>query len=349
MAKPSCSPLMGWNKTFAIGTLIIVWVFWSLRFLDIGTTDDVLSRISSVGSILSTPASDEPSLRPLVLYTYAESDNARANLNFFISNGLHGNADFVFIFNGETTAPDLLPDEPNIRIVRRNNTCFDIGAMGEVLGKDDLWKKYKRFITMNASIRGPFFPVHSPSCWTDKFLGRITEKVKLVGTTLNCLPRTHLQSMLLATDEIGMSILLDPKLALSASVEDYYGTSEDPVGFSSCFATMKKAVHAEIGITSLILSQGFKVDVMMTAPYSAPSFDEFCDSIGRPDDFLYNGHYLGTNTHPYETWKHDELGYLWALRSFGQELGKRLARDMGIWRSLKESFLTWVEDTVLSD
>lgn len=107
--------------------------------------------------------------------------------------------------------------------------------------------------------------------------------------------------MLLATDEIGMSILLDPALALSASEDDYYGTSQDPVGFSTCLTTMQKAVHAEIGITSLILSQGFEVDVMMTAPHSASSFDEFCDWIGRPDDFLYSGSYLGTNVHPYET------------------------------------------------
>lgn len=46
--------------------------------------------------------------------------------------------------------------------------------------KDDLWKKYKRFITLNASIRGPFFPVYaSSSCWSDVFLNRVTEKVKV--------------------------------------------------------------------------------------------------------------------------------------------------------------------------
>lgn len=188
---------MGWNKLFATGTLIIVWVFWSLRFLDLGATDDVLSRISSVGSALSTPGIDEPALRPLVLYTYAESENARANLHFFIRNGLHGNADFVFIFNGETDARDMIPDAPNIRIVRRENKCYDIGAMGEVLKQDGLWKRYKRFITMNASIRGPFFPVHSPSCWTDKFLSRITDKVK-VGH-----PSSHTPNLILSNGTDG--------------------------------------------------------------------------------------------------------------------------------------------------
>lgn len=111
--------------------------------------------------------------------------------------------------------------------------------------------------------------------------------------------------MLLATDDVGMAILLDPALALSASADDFYGTARDPVGFSSCFATMKKAVHAEIGITALIESQGFAVDVVMTAPHSAPSFDAFCAAAGRPDDFWYSGRYFGANVHPYETvfWK----------------------------------------------
>lgn len=176
MAKTSCSPLMGWNKSLALGLLIIVWMIWSLSS---GTTGDVISRLPSFPAGGASSSSTDPDLRPLVLYTYAESDNARENLAFFVKNGLHGNADFVFIFNGETSAVDLLPQAPNVQIIKRDNKCFDIGAMGEVLRKDDLWKAYKRFITMNASIRGPFFPVHSPSCWTDTFLNRINDKVKV--------------------------------------------------------------------------------------------------------------------------------------------------------------------------
>ncbi|KAF5962320.1 hypothetical protein FBULB1_14295 [Fusarium bulbicola] len=96
--------------------------------------------------------------RPLILYAYAESDAARANLEYFVVVGLHSAADFIFIFNGETDADSLIPDAPNIRIVHRNNTCFDLGAHGEVLREDGLWTHYRRFITMNASICGPFLP-----------------------------------------------------------------------------------------------------------------------------------------------------------------------------------------------
>ena len=117
--------------------------------------------------------------RPLVLYAYSESENARENLEFFIEKGLHGRADFVFIFNGATTASQLVPQSTNVRVIERDNTCYDLGAIGQVLREDDLWKRYKRFITMNASIRGPFLPIYSEACWTDVFLDRITTHVKV--------------------------------------------------------------------------------------------------------------------------------------------------------------------------
>lgn len=114
-----------------------------------------------------------------MLYAYAESENAKANLDYFLQKGLHGNADFVFILNGPTNASTSIPHLPNIRVIERANTCFDLGAIGQVLMENDLWKKYKRLITLNASIRGPFFPIYSQACWTDVFLSRITDKVKV--------------------------------------------------------------------------------------------------------------------------------------------------------------------------
>lgn len=117
---------------------------------------------------------------PLVTYVYSESEESRQNLKFFIDHGLHGQADFVFIFNGETDAPDLLPDVPEIRYVRRNNTCYDLGAHAEVLTDGDLWKRYNKFILMNSSVRGPFMPTWADGiCWTGRLLSKITYDVKV--------------------------------------------------------------------------------------------------------------------------------------------------------------------------
>jgi hypothetical protein len=122
------------------------------------------------------PAADG---KTLILYAYAESEAAKENIQYFIHQGLHGAADFIFLLNGETSVADLIPKKDNIKVISRKNDCFDLGAYGETLRKDDLWKQYKRFITLNASIRGPFVPYWSGGCWSDLYLSKITEKVKV--------------------------------------------------------------------------------------------------------------------------------------------------------------------------
>ncbi|KAK3366518.1 hypothetical protein B0H63DRAFT_529903 [Podospora didyma] len=99
---------------------------------------------------------------------------------------------------------------------------------------------------MNANIRGPFLPYWASfACWFDLFLN------KLVGMTLNCKPRPHVQSMILATDYVGMALLLDPLLTTTPQ-DDAYGGKEDPAGLSGCYDDWRKAVHAEIDTTALI-------------------------------------------------------------------------------------------------
>lgn len=69
--------------------------------------------------------------------------------------------------------------------MKRENTCFDLGAHAEVLNKQGengqaaLKHRYKRFILMNASIRGPFVPHWSKECWSEAYLGKVNERVKV--------------------------------------------------------------------------------------------------------------------------------------------------------------------------
>ncbi|KAM7216052.1 hypothetical protein V8F06_008525 [Rhypophila decipiens] len=240
--------------------------------------------------------------RTLILYAYSESDSARANIQFFITKGLHSTSDFIFIINGNNSVASLIPSLPNVRIISRENTCYDLGAFGEVLRQDDLYKQYTRFITLNASIRGPFLPMWtSKQCWKDIYLSRVTDETKLVGMTLNCKPRPHIQSMILATDQIGIAAMLDPKQALAASVDDQFANNTNLVAFAGCYAGYKEAVHAEIGTTGLIQAAGYKVDVLMTAMHSESTPEEFCKANPDSGDVLFNGAYFGSNVHPYET------------------------------------------------
>lgn len=143
--------------------------------------------------------SASPTDRPLVLYAYSETPNARTNLIFFLAHGLHQNADFVFVMNGVSSATDLIPSKSNIRIVQRENDCYDLGAYAEVLTKDDFYKSYQRYILMNASIRGPFLPTWSSGCWSDMYLGKITDKVKVRQRLSSFVPCLNIQDVVLGS------------------------------------------------------------------------------------------------------------------------------------------------------
>ncbi|ROW11836.1 hypothetical protein VPNG_04927 [Cytospora leucostoma] len=347
----SLAPSTRWTAV-SIASLIAIWFFWGLLHgqRKVNHTQKVGHvKVQPIGHAISSHSGslhskpDALSIiadahqagisdRPLILYAYAESENALTNLKFFLSKGLHGRADFVFIFNG--AAPEavrLIPKVlPNVKVVQRGNTCYDIGAYGEVLrsqikfgkwAKEEdgipLWKRYKKFITINASIRGPFLPVWSDECWTDAILRKVTHETKLVGLSYHCNPAPHLQSMLLATDHIGMSILLDPALAYSVPASDPpHGTFYDPVGFSKCYSDFNKAVHSEIGMARLIRSQGYKVDAMLTSVHILGAA-EYCERAAWPTDHLWDGMYFGFNVHPYE------MLFMKANRDIDPELVKR--------------------------
>lgn len=235
---------------------------------------------------------EDSSDRPLVLYAYAESNFARANLQFFVQHGLHSKADFLFIVNGNATLDTLIPDGiPNIRILRRGNDCFDLGGIGEVLNANDsaLVKKYKRFILMNASVRGPFMPIWSYDCWTDMFLNKLNDEVKLVGTTYNCGGTKHVQSMVFATDRIGLNVLLHGNITYDKD-PNFLG------GLSSCVQDKMDAIGIEISLTNLIYRAKYKVAVLMTESSSSPDWYQNCKEGGWANVHAYETIFVKTNS-----------------------------------------------------
>ncbi|KAG9521454.1 hypothetical protein KCU93_g7385, partial [Aureobasidium melanogenum] len=223
----------------------------------------------------------------LVLYTYHETDEAFKNLDFFLKHALHDKADFVFIMNGEYSIS--IPDLPNVKVIDRPNTCYDLGAYGEVLRADDslLATKYSRFIMINASLRGPFFPSWANNCWSDTYLSKLSDRVKLVGMTYNCargegyLP--HLQSMIMATDKLGMAAIL-PNL--------------------KCFENMGSAVaDGETQISRWIQEAGYGIYAMMSSfkAYGGEESEKVYLEACSGSDALYSGNHNGTSLHPYDT------------------------------------------------
>jgi hypothetical protein len=242
----------------------------------------------------------------LILYAYFETADSRQNIVHFFSDGLHSKADFIIIINGDSNVDELLPQNiPNIKVIRRDNSCFDLGSHGEVLRMNDyeLVKMYRKFILMNGSVRGPFLPTYVDACWSDLFLKKITDEVKLVGTTYNYWEH-HIQSMVLATDSIGLEILLAGNETDTSSETDpdykehYTGNPKSLVGLSRCPTSKFGAVSAEISISKLIRRAGYKIAVLMTSATSQ-IFRGWNDTQSDYLTFPTNSYNLAS-VHPYE-------------------------------------------------
>ena len=244
----------------------------------------------------------------LVLYSFFETTEATKNFRFFMRHALHSKADFIIMVNGESTI-DLtaLNGLPNVQVVKRENRCFDLGGFHEILNADAaLLARYKRYIFMNASLRGPFFPPWAQdTCWSDAYFDKLQDSqngTKIVGMSWNCangIPYpAHLQSMILAFDQQTLAEVLLPKLM--------------------CYETMLSAVRdGETMISTWIREAGGEVFAMENRFVShaglggrnSSAFLEWCvdspeeseQGITHGNDVLHTQLYEGTTMHPYET------------------------------------------------
>jgi hypothetical protein len=127
---------------------------------------------------------------------------------------------------------------------------------------------------------------------------------------MNCRPVHHIQSMIWATDRIGLETLLFPSPELIEKFKESLPVKDpaSPVpametpGINSCPHEYWKAVAIEVYATPLIKAAGYKVDAMMTAFHSATREEYEKQCVGNYDgDVLSNEHYYGISLHPYDT------------------------------------------------
>lgn len=148
---------------------------------------------------------------------------------------------------------------------------------------------------------------------------------QLVGTSINCWPTPHVQSMVWATDRAGLSLLLHPPATTSPRHDPWMETlfthaadfprpanytPNDPAwverGLAQCFASRQAAVEGEIAATGIVLGAGKRVDVLLTKyQTTAPSAqrhdaEAFCAPLGAWDP-QGEGAYDGASVHPFES------------------------------------------------
>eukprot|EP01039_Chlorochromonas_danica_P006782 gene6782-7493_t len=185
--------------------------------------------------------------KTLVIYVYYEgSAMAQSNLLYFLRNGVQRShlVDYVIIVQGQTSlrilsalsnfssfSPTINSSSSatlrgsdgtaqlqwryhNLQVLYHTNTCFDIGTWGQLLTylyqTTQFALRYRYFIVLNSSIRGPYLPPVWPSSqshmWPTALTSKLSESVKLVGLAVNCpdgqgrkIP--HVMSMVLAFDQ----------------------------------------------------------------------------------------------------------------------------------------------------
>lgn len=267
--------MLSGRSTTVLVFVVFLGIVWTLLAVQLWTPISLSSAypLAAISLGFSSSHSD------VVIYVYAHSAIANENFAFFLRHGLHDAADFIFVFNGDDGGvAEQVPQQPNIRIVKRENTCFDLGTHGVILKDPDvLRKQYQRFILMNASVKGPFIPHWSHDCWSSLFWSPLNDKTKIVGTTVNTqLGHVHLQSMVLALDRKGIELVLPLLL---------------------CFETKGEAIQqAEVLLAERIVNEAYSYDALSIA-YQAKKEEYTPDSIQDP---WYEGGYFDINVDPFE-------------------------------------------------
>jgi lipopolysaccharide biosynthesis protein len=226
--------------------------------------------------------------RILVVYSYFEADNVvKNNLQYFIDIGIkkyepiNSNVDFIIVVNGVKLSLDI-PKLPNLQVIIRDNSCYDVGGYAHALENVDT-KSYYYFIFMNGSVRGPFAPVYLKGIhWTSAFTALINHDVKWAGASINCESHVHVQTPIVVTDHVGLGIIRN------------YGSLDCPEDYATA---VKKW---ELGSSQAILNHGYNLASLMSrydgVDFRAPD-NQRCNGELNPAVDLMND---GVGLDPFE-------------------------------------------------
>ncbi|KAK9807172.1 hypothetical protein WJX73_003501 [Symbiochloris irregularis] len=200
-------------------------------------------------------------------YNTCESDEeisvVRTNLLYFLrttvrkSDGAH----YIISFAGRIPQQllSLVPPYPNVevRFAEAKTWSSDLCTHHNILSSfgEELTAQYRYFILINNGMRGPFTGQHSQhQHWTQPFISKLDEQVRLVGPYISCEVSTHVQGPFLVTDRVGVQHVM--------------------AAFSQCRSNQWSSIVAsEIGSSQKLLAAGHNIASMQHA-YEGIDFRE---------------------------------------------------------------------------
>lgn len=237
-----------------------------------------------------------------IVYHYFEKDLFyKENLIFFLATAIDDNSDYFIIISGECSIE--LPEISNITYIRTRNWNNDFGGYCTFVNKY-LERPYKAFIFVNSSVRGPFLSSYENRNWTEIFLTPLSERVHLVGASMNLSQRGNSQHNV----DLMKQRRLSPEIshiqttvyAMSAEAMSYLRE----IGFYSVTAKLSKEEVVsiyEIGLSTAILQNGWKiVDLLSSNENLSTSSQiyEYSNFSARRGDPLFAKAYYGRTLSP---------------------------------------------------
>ena len=267
----------------------------------------------------------------LTSYSYFEKDKVQlANFQFFISVGMGvsskykapANTEYVVVINGPQCTPckslsHILKDDSTAAKVnpatvsaawsgrgitmfqRIENEGMDFAAHNvtiEYLRATNQYKRYKYFIFLNSSVRGPFYPSYMPEGWqwTMAYTQRFSQDVRLVSSSIVCLPSVDAggygpkaESWAFAIDQEGLDLV----------------TEAGVFALHTCkLCNDGVVVMGEYGLSNVLLGKGHNIATLMSKYSPDTNWREerhwHCNSNVHPSR---HGTYDSISMHPFET------------------------------------------------
>ena len=197
-------------------------------------------------------------MRSVIIYTYYMTPSCDYNLDFFVKAELSykKNIDYIIVINGfEHNKNTQFPALANLTILKRGNVGYDFGGHNHALEylKNNS-KVYDYYFFLNSGVIGPILPHYvKEEHWSTIFIKKINDRVKLVGTTIACLPATDaggygpkVEGFFFLTDKCGLDLLLSQKTIFCDHTTKY-----------------SAIVNGEYGLSNCILSHGYSIDCMI--------------------------------------------------------------------------------------
>jgi len=219
-------------------------------------------------------------MKSVIIYTYFSSPSSDYNLKFFVKKELSykNNIDYIVVINGYNYNNNIqFPNLENLTILKRENVGYDFGGHNCALEYiENKSKKYDYYFFMNSGVIGPIIPHYfTDNHWSNIFINKINDRVKLVGTTIVCLPNTDaggygpkVEGFFFMVDNFGLNLLKKQQTIFCNHNNKY-----------------SAIVNGEYGLSKCILQNGFSIDCML------PNYQNI-------DWTNYNNYKLNKNKHP---------------------------------------------------